>query len=206
MAQCHGKHLESLHLASVKEDSEDYGIVDLDIDQLKSFLSLQHLSIDYDFVDRKFLEAFTLTNQTPLKTLVIHVHGVDPEHEMIPNTVWQQFSSCNQVVEVTLNLVHSYTGVGSLLDILKPSLPLTHFRQFFCSTVNSAAIGLMANHYTRTLQSIHIIDGFEIDCPIAYDNWSTTEDPFVMLAWKCPNLKSFTLIGKCNSFMYKNWV
>lgn len=195
LAQHHGKHLESLHLASVKEDSEEYGIVDLDIYQLRKFTNLQHLSIDYDFVDRSLIEAFTLNSATPLRTLVIHVHGVDPAHEMIPNPLWQQFSSCNPNVEITLNLVHSYSGVQSLLDILKPSLPLAHFRQFFCSKVNSAALGLMASQYPRTLKSIHIIDGFEMDCPVAYDTWSTREDPFVMLAWKCPNLKSFTLIG-----------
>jgi len=200
MAQRHGKYLQSLHLASVKEDSEDYGIVDLDIEQLKNFTSLQHLSIDYDFVDSNLLKAFANTARIPMKTLVVHVHGVDPEHEVIPNPVWQQFSSCNQNMEVTLNLVHSYTGVQSLLDILKPSLPLTHFRQFFCSKVNNAALGLMASHYTRTLKSIHIIDGFEMECPVAYDNWSTTEDPFVMLAWKCPNLHSFTLIGKTSLY------
>lgn len=194
----HSKHLQSLHIASVKEDSEDYGIVDLNIDQLNKFLNLQHLSIDYDFVDSKLLTVYSKNSQAPLKTLVIHVHGVDPEHEVIPEPVWQQFSSCNQTVEVTLNLVHSYSGVQNLLHILKPSLPLSHFRQFFCSKVNNAALGLMASHYTRTLKSVHIIDGFEMNCPVVYDNWSTTEDPFVMLAWKCPNLSSFTLIGKHN--------
>lgn len=196
----HCSTLEALHLASVKEDSENYGIVDLDIYRFRSFRCLKHLSIDYDFLDNQFLHIFSDCRRMPLNTLTINVHGVGPEHEKITNLSWRQFSSHNKSIEVAINLVHSYTGVSNLLDILKQNLPLTHFRQFFCSNINVPALGLIANYYCSTLKSIYIVDGFDHGVPSAYQV-TTDEDPFVMMAWKCLNLSHFSLIGK----VFKNF-
>ena len=48
------------------------------------------------------------------------------------------------------------------------------------------------------LESFLVVDGMDsIDEPNVYEDAGTViEDPFVMLAWKCPNLASFTLIGE----------
>lgn len=190
----HCSTLEGIHLASVKEDSDNYGIIDLDVYKFRSFTSLKHLSIDYDFLDSQFLHIFSESGRTPLTTLNINVHGVGPEHEKVTNVSWHNFSSHNKDIEVTINLVHSYTGMLNLLDILKPSLPLTHFRQFFCSNVNVAGLGLVANYYCHSLQSVHIVEGFDAGLPATYEV-TTDEDPFVMMAWKCLSLTDFTLIG-----------
>ncbi|XP_045216834.1 F-box only protein 33-like [Mercenaria mercenaria] len=194
LSSLHGNSLEALHLASVKEDSDNYGIVDLDVYKFRTFTSLKHLSIDYDFLDNQLLHIFSEPSRQPLETLNIHVHGVGPEHENVTNASWRQFSNHNKRIEVTINLIHSYTGVSKLLDILKQNLPLTHFRQFFCSNINVPALGLMANSYCNTLKSVHIVDGFEQGVPAVYEV-TTDEDPFVMMAWKCLNLSHFTLIG-----------
>lgn len=191
----HGNTLESLHLASVKEDSANYGIVDLDVYKFRTFTNLKHLSIDYDFLDNQFLHIFSESCRMPLSSLNIHVHGVGPEHEKVTNSSWRQFSVHNKNIEVTLNLIHSFTGVTNVLDILKPALPLTHFRQFFCSNLNVPALGLMSNYYCQSLKSVHIVDGFEGGEPTPYIV-NTDEDPFVMMAWKCTKLSSFTVIGK----------
>lgn len=193
---CHSTSLEGLYLASVKEDSENYGIIELDTHKLYNFQNLKHLSIDYDFLDNQTLQAFVDSRRNKLQTLIIHVHGIDPEHEKITNQTWSRLTQCCKDLTVTLNLVHSYTGVDSLLDILHSNLPLAHYRQFFCSSVNTAAVSLMAQHYGNTLKSVHIIDGCpHPDSPNTYDD-TAPEDPFVMLAWKCPKLENFTLIGK----------
>lgn len=190
----HCSTLEALHLASVKEDSENYGIIDLDVYKFRNFTSLKHLSIDYDFLDSQFLHIFSESGRTPLNSFNINVHGVGPEHEIVTNLSWRQFSSHNKDIVVTMNLLHSYTGVLNLLDILKPSLPLTHFRQFFCSNMNVAGLGLMANYYCHSLKSVHIVEGFHAGLPATYEV-TTDEDPFVMMAWKCLSLTDFTLIG-----------
>lgn len=192
----HSNSLEGLYLASVKEDSENYGIIELDTQKLHKFQNLKHLSIDYDYLDNQALQAFVDNSQRQLQTLIIHVHGIDPEHEKITNKTWGRLVRVCKDLSVTLNLVHSYIGVDSLLDILHPNLPLTHYRQFFCSKINTAAVSLMAQHYSDTLSSVHIIDGCpHPESPNGYEV-TTPEDPFVMLAWKCTKLQKFTLIGR----------
>ena len=44
------------------------------------------------------------------------------------------------------------------------------------------------------LRSVVIVDGMEEGQPNIY-NPDTDEDPFVMLAWRAPNLQQLTLIG-----------
>ena len=53
----------------------------------------------------------------------------------------------------------------------------------------------MSVHYSRTLKSVQIVDGFQDGVPFEYIA-TTAEDPFVMLAWKCPNLEALTIIGE----------
>jgi len=195
LASGHCGSLEGIHLASVKEDSDNYGIIDLNVDLFGKFHGLKHISLDFDFVDSKLLKAFCRNGKPSLETVVIHIHGIEPDHEIISNTLWQQFTSYNKKVEVTLNLIHSVTGVQKLVDILKPALPLAHFRQFFCTQISTAAIGLISNQYSRSLKSLHIIDGMAYGIPAWYDI-GNIEDPFVMLAWRCPHLSHFSLIGE----------
>ena len=60
-----------------------------------------------------------------------------------------------------------------------------------------AAINFMGKNYGSTLKSVHIADGFMDAMPLSYDNLAQTEDPFVMLAWKCSKLESITILGNC---------
>ena len=54
----------------------------------------------------------------------------------------------------------------------------------------------MGKNFGATLKSIHIVDGFVEAMPMSYENPTQTEDPFVMLAWKCPKLESLRILGK----------
>lgn len=147
LSKHHSQSLKHLFLASVKEDSENYGIIWLTPDDLRPFYQLTHLSIDYDYLTNSVLESFVDRSRAKLERLIIHVHGIESTHEKISNATWQMVSAHNPVLEVTINFVHSFDGVESLLDILQPNLPLAHFRQFFCTNLNTAAINYMSTHY-----------------------------------------------------------
>lgn len=189
--------LESLHLASIKEDSENYGIIDISASQFQAFEALRHLSIDYDHISNEFLSAFSSGCKNKLETLVINVHGIDSEHKKVTNHSWRQIRKNCPKLEVTVNLIHSYDGVQGLLDILQPSLPLTCFRQLFCTDLNPSAINYFSSNYKDTLTSVYIIDGLNEGYPIPYFS-HMEEDTFVMLAWRCNKLKQFSLIGLYN--------
>ncbi|XP_064618606.1 F-box only protein 33-like [Lineus longissimus] len=190
----HSNSLETLHLSTVKEDPESYGLLDLPVDMFQSFPHLTVLGIDYDYLTNSLLEIFVTKKTAQLEKLVIHVHGIEPDHEKIRNETWQCLVRYSPKLEVTLNLIHSVDGVTCLLDILRPSMPLAHFRSFFCSHINMAAIDFMAGHNSATLKSVHIVDGIMNMQPNIYES-ASDEDSFVMLAWKCPNLQHFTLLG-----------
>ena len=53
----------------------------------------------------------------------------------------------------------------------------------------------MGKNYGPTLKTIHIVDGFVEAMPMSYENLTQTEDPFVMLAWKCSKLESLKILG-----------
>lgn len=194
LTQHHASTLQSLHLASVKEDSESYGIIDLNANDFCHFTTLHTLSLDYDYLTNDLLHIFLDSKKTKLEVLVINVHGIDADHEVITNETWRRLRNHSPDLEVTLNLIHSFEGVAVLLDILQPSMPLAKFRQMFCSNINIASISFISSHYNNTLKEIHIIDGFINGDPNIYEI-EADEDPFVMLAWRCPKLEHFTLIG-----------
>lgn len=201
LTQHHASTLQSLHLASVKEDSESYGIIDLNANDFCHFTALHSLSLDYDYLTNDLLHIFLDSKKTKLEVLVINVHGIDADHEVITNETWRRLRNHSPDLEVTLNLIHSFEGVAVLLDILQPSMPLAKFRQMFCSNINIASISFISSHYNNTLKEIHIIDGFINGDPNIYEI-EADEDPFVMLAWRCPKLEHFTLIGILFSFFY----
>ncbi|XP_041373352.1 F-box only protein 33-like [Gigantopelta aegis] len=194
----HSSCLRSLHLASVKENSESYGIVDLSPAMFRSFTALQHLSLDYDHLSNELFDSLAHPASPGLVTLTVHVHGVDHDHGSggVSNDAWRRIAShSNDTLRVTLNLVHSYDGVSALLDILRPSMPLAHFRQFFCAQVSLAAVTFLWSHHCDTLRTVHIVDGLVDSAPGVYSELSQDPDPFVMMAWRCPKLEHLTVIG-----------
>lgn len=194
LARRHSRTLQSLHLANVKEDSESYDIMDLSPTDLAPFCNLQNLSLDFDNVTAELLLSLAKPGRSPLKKLGIHVHGVEPDHPHVDNATWQQVREACPQLEVTLTLVHSYEGVGALLSILQPCMPLVALRQYFCSRVNAAAVFFLGNHMSDEIQSLEILEGMSSTNPVYYESFAP-EDPFVMLAWRCTKLKTLRLIG-----------
>lgn len=194
LADHHAKSLETLHVASIKEDPDMYGLIDLPSTVFANFRRLTALGIDYDYVTHELLEGFAQNNRAKLEQLIIHVHGIEPGRQNIPNSVWQCLVTYNPTLEVTVNLIHSIDGATGLLNILRPALPLAHLRMFFCQHINVAAVNFISQCCSTSLKSVHIIDGMVGHQTNTYEV-DTDEDPFVMMAWKCPKLSSFTLIG-----------
>ncbi|KAK6179031.1 hypothetical protein SNE40_011479 [Patella caerulea] len=195
MVQHHSKNLKSLHLASVKEDSEHYGIIEFDTSLICSFQCLTKLSIDYDYLTNELLHNFTDIRKAKLEKLCIHIHGISPEHEIVTNATWRRLRNYSPSFEVTVNLTHSHHGVAALLDVLQPCMPLTHFRQYFCSHINVAAIDFISTHFNDTLKTVIIMDDIQ-DQPMLYDERTDVyPDPFVMLAWRCIELQELSIIG-----------
>ena len=161
------------------------------------FSNLRELGIDYDYLSNHVLDMFSNGNRSQqLHKLVIHVHGMYPNHEKIQNQTWRSLVSRNPSLEVTLNLIHSFDGSAGLLDLLQPCMPLSTLRMFFCGQLKVSAIRFISQHMNNTFKQLQIIDGMSDGWgPTFYDDGSET-DPFVMLAWKCKKLTHLTVIGK----------
>ncbi|XP_012935703.1 F-box only protein 33 [Aplysia californica] len=193
LVKYHAPYLQSLHLATVKEDTSSYDVPYIGIDNFAAFANLRALSIDYDFVTPKFLAVLAHRDRgaPPLHSLCLHIHRVNQRQPT--DSMWKEVLSANLNMELTLNLVHSVDGLQALLDVLKPSMPLTHYRQYFCGDVNVASLNMMSSLYYSTLSSLTIVEAINHQ-PINY-TVNDTEDPFVMLAWRCTRLQSLKLIG-----------
>ena len=196
----HSNNLEVLHVSSVKENPDSYGIIFLHNHAFRSFRNLRILGIDYDYLTNEMIDGFVLGGKTNLEKMILHVHGLDEQHEKIRDNTWRRLVQANPNFEVTINMIHSLDGSMCMLDLLQPGLPLAHLRMFFCQQINTAAITFISRHMAARLRSVYIVDGIEDGHPNFYEI-STDEDPFVMLAWKCPNLTKFTLVGE--SFYYR---
>lgn len=200
LAKYHASHIQSLHLSSVKENSNSYDLPIIKVDDISCFTNLRSLSLDYDFITPNFM--FSLNTRIsiapPLQYLIIHVHRVN--QWQITDNMWKQVTHANPGLELTLNLVHSTEGLQSLLDILRPSMPLTHMRQYFCEDISVASLTFMSSHYRNTLRSLTIVEAIDLQ-PISYNTFDA-EDPFVMLAWRCTRLESVKLIGMYFFFIF----
>ncbi|XP_071448888.1 F-box only protein 33-like [Hetaerina americana] len=189
------RSLRQLHLASVKDDPNNYIILDLDYTLFQPFHMLQVLSLDYDYVSDSLLEIFTKPSNGGLKCLIIHVHGITKHHPNTSNQAWSLFCQYNPLCELRLTLIHSYDAVEILhSDILRPRMPLTHLKAFFCEQVNLATLNLLSVWYYKTLRSVWWVDSFPSALLIDAVN-EGQPDPLVMAAWRCTHLEELVLLG-----------
>lgn len=193
LCEYHSNTIHYLYLASVKENPENYKILDISPRAFSRFCNLQRLSVDYDYLSSELLENLARANHVPLIRIDIHLHGVWHCRTSIPDSIWQRLCEHSPKLEICLTLLHSRTGVGLLMNILQPSMRLVRYSQYFCSNINVPAINFIAETFARSFQSIVIVDSMEKFQPALYR--APREDPFVMLAWRCENLTDFTLIG-----------
>jgi len=194
LAEHQASNIEALHIASIKEDPDSYPLYDFPVDHFCHLSNLCELGLDYDYVTDELLQTWTRSGCTTLHKLILHVHGIEPEHPHVTNKTWQELVRVSPSLKVTLNLIHSIDGVENILDILQPALPVACLRMFFCQYLPEAMLTFLSQHNSTTLESIIIVDGMTDFVPAVYETFGV-EDPFVMLTWKCQNLKEFSLIG-----------
>ncbi|XP_042879198.1 F-box only protein 33-like [Penaeus japonicus] len=200
LARHQSSSLNTLCLASVKYDPDSYALLDITPDNFTSFTNLQVLTLDYDYMSDRLLSVLSTPYNAPLRRLVLHVHGIDQTHRGTTEYMWYRFKQQHPQCSLVMNLMHSYDGVEQLgSGLLHPSMPLTHFRAFFCEWINVAALRLMTMWYSETLRHLTIVDALDHSgwgmLTEGRDDDQETPDPLVMLAWKCKNLEHLTLCG-----------
>ncbi|KAK8389759.1 hypothetical protein O3P69_009036 [Scylla paramamosain] len=192
--------ISTLGLASVKYDPNSYALLDIPPDNFASFTALQVLTLDYDYMSDRLLGVLATPYTCPLRRLVLHVHGIDQTHQGTSEYMWYCFKQQHPQCSLVVTLMHSYDGVEQLgSGLLHPSMPLTHFRAFFCEWINIAALRLMSNWYSETLRHLMWVDSLDHSgwgmLTEGRDEDQETPDPLVMLAWKCKHLEHLTLFG-----------
>ena len=75
-----------------------------------------------------FSQMLSTHDRSPLQRLDIHVHSYEAETPMILDRCWLNLVRASPHLQVGLALLHSYEAVQNLLLILRPSMPLTHFK------------------------------------------------------------------------------
>ncbi|XP_034245600.1 F-box only protein 33 [Thrips palmi] len=191
--------LRVLGLATLKDDPDDYLLPELDSSLFQNFRHLQILSIDYDNVDDRLLLAL---NTGHMKRLMVHVHGIADSHPSTSDAAWNTFRLSNPNCELRLSLIHSYDAVGVLHNsILRPCMPLTHLRAFFCEQINVYALQQASQWYANTLRSIQWVDSLQSAATNTLLDLGEQmmTNPIVMCAWRCVKLEEITLFG------YKLW-
>lgn len=203
VAQHQSHSIEMLGLASLKDDPDDYVLMDIDTTLFRSLHSLQILSLDYDYVNDDLLSM--LSQGGSLQRLIFHVHGILDGHPGTTEAAWSNFTRNNPKCGLRISLIHSYDGVDILhSNILKRAMPLTHLRAFFCEQLNLQALHLL-HVYHETLCSVWWVDSFKSSAantllgPYSDDLVDVYFNPFVMCCWRCTNLQELVLLG------YKNY-
>ncbi|KAJ9575885.1 hypothetical protein L9F63_007251, partial [Diploptera punctata] len=152
------------------------------------------LSVDYDYVSDNMLAALC---NVGLIRFIIHVHGIEENHPGTTNSAWANFTQHNSNCELRLTLIHSYEAVEILhSDILKPSMPLTHLKAFFCEQLNNAALHILSSWYAQRLRSLWWVDSLGSAAAQSLVQTGVGEpDPLVMAAWRCKHLEEIVLLG-----------
>ncbi|XP_013396215.1 F-box only protein 33 [Lingula anatina] len=195
LSQHEASKLRALHLESVKEDPDDYGLIELPLTKLNLLHNLQVLGIDFDHLSNSLLEGFIDNHKAKLEKLIVNVHGIHPAQEQVRNHTWWRLTQHSPKLRVTLNLIHSADGVEQLMNILKPDIPLAILRLFFCTTINAHAIDFISKHHCETFENLYVVEGLDDGNPNTFEDQIDDGNMLVMLAWRCKVLKHITFIG-----------
>ena len=171
---------------------------------LSPFQHLQTLSLDYDNLTTQLLLSLARPRCTQLRELFILLHGVWPEREHIPDSVWRSARCTLTSLQVTLTILHTSAGVAALTSILTPHFPLLALRQYFCRHICVAALQFVALYLSDSFQQLDIVEQMNADHSWCsrftgarlFNMHHCEQDPFVMIAWRCHSLVSMRLIGQ----------
>ncbi|CAL1285883.1 unnamed protein product [Larinioides sclopetarius] len=189
------KCLRSLHLSSVKEVPGNYFINDLKTSLFRTFLQLERLSIDYDYLSDQLLDVFSQPQHRPLTHLIIHVHSFDYRFPRVSDAAWKRLTLHSPNLEVTINLLHFHNLAENVRHVLDSEMPLAHFRVYFSSGFDVDILTRIAFLNDHSLRSLVLVDELNDDLSPAATFLRGGVDPLVMLAWRCKKLTYVKIIG-----------
>ncbi|CAF0954244.1 unnamed protein product [Didymodactylos carnosus] len=188
--------LKSLHLASIK-NSETHFTPDIYISSevFSPFRALQTLSIDSTYLTENLLHCFGQSQRTPLNKLIVHVSEFRSDIVQINDSVWQTVSTNLPNLRVTVHMINAYETFRKYARILRPEMPLSHLRMYFCSSLNVDMLCYLSIHYRNTLECLDVMDSITEPALRYHNPFRTEPDPLVLLAWQCKQLTELSILG-----------
>ncbi|XP_044291723.1 LOW QUALITY PROTEIN: F-box only protein 33 [Varanus komodoensis] len=166
--------------------------------ELERFVSLRSLALDFCDFTAEMARVLADSNHVPLHRLSLLVHNISVMHKSLENMPededWKALTrnSTNLRVYIMAFDIKS----DDMLRILKPSIPLEriHFDSYI-TCVSGAVVDLISRQYDKFLTHFILMNDV-IDMsgfPDLSDN--RTEDPLVLLAWRCTRLSLLAVHG-----------
>ncbi|CAF4433308.1 unnamed protein product, partial [Rotaria magnacalcarata] len=130
-----------------------------------------------------------------LKRLIVHVCEFRSDTQPIDETVWHSIASIMPNLRVAVHMLNAHETFRKYSRVLRPGMPLSHLRMYFCSSLNVDLLCYLSVHYRSTLECLDVIDSVT-EPALRYHNLFRAEpDPLVLLAWQCKKLTSLTILG-----------
>nr|XP_056706937.1 F-box only protein 33 [Euleptes europaea] len=166
--------------------------------ELERFVGLRSLALDFCDFTAEMARVLADNNHVPLYRLSLLVHNISVMHKsleyMPEDEDWKALTrnSTNLRVYIMAFDIKS----DDMLRILKPSIPLEriHFDSYI-TCVSGAVVDLISRQYDKFLTHFILMNDV-IDTsgfPDLSDN--RTEDPLVLLAWRCTRLSLLAVHG-----------
>ncbi|XP_077988918.1 F-box only protein 33-like [Glandiceps talaboti] len=187
-----GTSLTTLHLASLLPDDPGPGIPP---QCLRALRNLRVLSINYDDLSGELFTLLSQPNRAKLRHLLVLADGLENGKPKITNAMWQGLVAYNPQLKVTLSLLS--VPPSEILDILRPSLPLSTLRIMYSGPIPRSTIDFVSTYHSKTLEAVYLHEHIDTDEPpsLLFPDNEGVEDPMVMLAWRCYKVSCLSIIG-----------
>ncbi|CAF0773465.1 unnamed protein product, partial [Didymodactylos carnosus] len=189
--------LKSLHLASIKNNSETHSISDIYLtsEVFSPFRALHTLSIDSTYLTENLLQCFYQPERVPLNKLIVHVSEFRSDIVPINDSVWQTVSTNLPNLRVIVHMINAYETFRKYSRILRPEMPLSHLRMYFCSSLNVDMLCYLSIHYRNTLECLDVMDSITEPALRYHNPFRSEPDPLVLLAWQCKQMTELSILG-----------
>lgn len=195
LGQRENSSIQQLHLASIKNNEiQSISHIQLSSESFLTLTQLHTLSIDSTYLTNEFLKCFAQQG-TSLQRLIVHVCEFRSDIQPIDESVWQSVSQILPNLRVAVHMINAHETFRKYSRVLRPSMPLSHLRMYFCSSLNVDLLCYLSVHYRMTLECLDVMDSVT-EPALRYHNLFRAEpDPLVLLAWQCKKLTSLTILG-----------
>ncbi|CAG0891471.1 unnamed protein product [Darwinula stevensoni] len=162
-----------------------------------SLLSLSHLQVltlNVEHVTAELVRGLAKENHVSMTSFNIIVSHRPKNLHPVADDIWLAFSQHSPSCEMSLNLIECPEMVLVLSAFLKPSMPLAHFRQFFCSLISPESLILLVEYYRSKLKSLHLVDQVNRSRD-TFTSSTIIPDLLITMGWKCSILSEIVLVG-----------